>query len=223
MSPTKTDLPAWDTRMTLLVHAALLRDFTMIRDAALEPPTEALRARWRLASDILRHHQQAEDQRLWPLLETADCASQAAEVLRAMREEHSGIDPLVAAVDESLSAEGQADPVVVRARLDILITALREHFAHEERVAMPLLADVVPIIRRREFERAQRDSIDPEQRLMFFPWLADQADSADVEFVWTKVPWFVRRLVKGKGERQYRELTVAAFGEGLNCSTLEAY
>lgn len=212
MSPPETDLPAWDMRMMLLIHAALLRDFNLIRESLDEPPTSALLARWQLARDILHHHQQAEDSSLWPLLESrAADDDEARGVLMAMQSEHSGIDPMVAVVDESITAG--IDLAILRRQLDRLIAAMQAHFAHEEQAALPLLARSVPLAQRREFERQQRESIDPEQRLMFFPWLVDGADTADADFVWTKVPWFVRRLVRGKGERQYRELTLAAFGE----------
>lgn len=212
MSPPETDLPAWDMRMMLLIHAALLRDFNLIRESLDEPPTSALLARWQLARDILHHHQQAEDSSLWPLLESrAADDDEARGVLMAMQSEHSGIDPMVAVVDESITAG--IDLAILRRQLDRLIAAMQAHFAHEEHAALPLLARSVPLAQRREFERQQRESIDPEQRLMFFPWLVDGADTADADFVWTKVPWFVRRLVRGKGERQYRELTLAAFGE----------
>lgn len=212
MSPLETDLPAWDMRMMLLIHSALLRDFELIRDALDDPPTGALLQRWQLARDILRHHQQAEVCSLWPLLESRSADDdEARRVLAAMASEHSQIDPIVATVDKSM-ADG-VDTAVLRRQLGTLISVMQAHFAHEEQAALPLLARTVPLARRREFERAQRDSIDPEQRLMFFPWLVDGADGADVDFVWTQVPWFVRRLVKGKGERQYRELTLAAFGD----------
>lgn len=212
MSPPETDLPAWDMRMMLLIHAALLRDFKLIRESLDEPPTSALLARWQLARDILHHHQQAEDSSLWPLLESrAADDDEARGVLMAMQSEHREIDPMVAVVDESIT-QG-ADLAILRRQLDRLIAAMQAHFAHEEQAAMPLLARSVPLAQRREFERQQRESIDPEQRLMFFPWLVDGADTADAAFVWTTVPWFVRRLVRGKGERQYRELTLAAFGE----------
>lgn len=213
MSPPETELPTWDMRMMLLIHSALLRDFSLIRDALDGPPTTALVQRWRLACDILRHHQRAEDVSLWPLIEScaADDSDERA-VLDAMLSEHGMIDPLVDALDESLIEGG--DPAAARAQLDALIDAMRSHFAHEESDAMPILERLVPVADRRTFERQQRESIDPDQRLMFFPWLTDGAEEADAEFVWTKLPWFVRRLVKGKGERQYRELTMAAFGEG---------
>ncbi len=214
MSPSETDLPVWDMRMMLLIHSALLRDFNLIRDALDDAPTTALLERWQLARDILHHHQQAEDASLWPLLESrAADDDEARGVLMAMQSEHGEIDPLVATVDESI--EQGVDLAILRRRLGTLIAAMQAHFAHEEQAALPLLARSVPLARRREFERQQRDSMDPEQRLMFFPWLVDGADSADADFVWTKVPWFVRRLVRGKGERQYQELTLAAFGEDV--------
>lgn len=214
--------------MMLLIHAALVRDVGRIQ-AAVGSVSPGLVARWEFDRDVLINHHTAEDNKLWPLARgRAEDDLDALAVLEAMEAEHAKIGPLIEKIDAGFAAavdvgsgvgpgSGPGDGLggsgsELSDHLGSLVRLMKGHFAHEERDAIPLLSRTIQLEERQEFERSQRDSFQPDQRILFFPWVTDGASQVDVDYAWGILPWFVRKMIKGKGERKYQEFTAAAFG-----------
>jgi hemerythrin-like domain-containing protein len=106
----------------------------------------AMAAYWDGFAAVLHHHHDIEDVAIWPaLLRHADALGNAGDraTLEAMEQEHSVIDPALAASHAGF-AEMVAHPCEDhRHALDVRVTALREaldrHLEHEETGALPLL------------------------------------------------------------------------------------
>ena len=100
-----------DLTIMLAAHDAFRRDLTRLaRTAAtadLSDPArrQSVAAGWELFKRELHMHHTAEDELIWPALRPRLAHSQhALSVLDAMEEEHSRIDPLLAAVDAGFAA-----------------------------------------------------------------------------------------------------------------------
>ncbi|MFL6080192.1 MAG: hemerythrin domain-containing protein [Ornithinibacter sp.] len=139
-----------------VMHHAFRRDLAAFASSVRATPLgdlatwRALTARWSRFAATLHHHHTAEDELYWPVLakavEVRGTAADRAEV-RAMSEEHEGIDPLVRAVGEAFAALVDHPCEEHRNALDIRLAGLREvlgeHLRHEETVVLPLVQRVM--------------------------------------------------------------------------------
>ena len=148
--------------LTRLARAAAAADLS---DPAKR---QSVAAGWELFKHELHLHHTAEDEIIWPVLRPRLAHSEnALSVLDAMEEEHERIDPLLAAVDAAFHgvSEGPAgsgaSPGVVPPRqhsespgvvplgqhsedrladvIDVLVSTVTGHLAHEERDGLPLI------------------------------------------------------------------------------------
>src|SRR5277367_3977426 len=148
--------------LTRLARAAAAADLS---DPAIR---QSVAVGWELFKHELHLHHTAEDEIIWPVLRPRLAYSEnALSVLDAMEEEHERIDPLLAAVDAAFHgvSEGPrgsgASPGVVPPGqhsespgvvppgqhsedrladvIDVLVSTVTGHLAHEERDGLPLI------------------------------------------------------------------------------------
>ncbi len=139
-----------------VMHHAFRRDLAAFTSSVRATPLgdgatwAALAHRWGRFATTLHHHHTAEDTHYWPVLlaavEERGSDADRAEV-RAMSEEHEGIDPLVRACAEGFGAVVDHPCAEHRNALDIRLAGLREvldaHLRHEETVVLPLVQRVM--------------------------------------------------------------------------------
>ena len=135
-----------DLGIMLAAHSALRRDLVRLARvtarADLHDPArhESIAAGWDLFKRELHLHHTAEDDLIWPALRPRLAHSASAQsVLDAMEEEHTRIDPLLAAVDEAFAAQPGTAAGRLPATVDALTSTLTGHLGHEERDALPLI------------------------------------------------------------------------------------
>jgi hypothetical protein len=193
VSPTTVDLTVMHA-----LHDAFRRDLdTLTRAAAAlgdDPDAhERLRIGWSVLADQLHHHHTVEDDQLWPLVRRSWQGSpDALDVLDAMEEEHELVDPALAAVGAAVASG--APPADA---LDRLHAVVREHLAHEEAEAMPLITAAVTARDWNAFSARQARSLGVRGAAEFFPWLLQGQDPVRTERVLGVLPaplrWAHRR------------------------------
>jgi len=130
-------LPEWAIMYAL--HDAFRRDVEALLDTSARPTV--VRARWAVFRGQLRLHHVAEDRVIWPAARARLAGDpDGLALLDAMADEHRLIGPLLAAVDETVSAD-HVGYLELTGLLCQLRGALASHLAHEE-------ADVLPLISR---------------------------------------------------------------------------
>lgn len=212
-----------DMTVMYVMHHAFRRDLARFAAAAERTPLgerevwSALAERWRRFDRQLHHHHRVEDAALWPpLLDLVSAVGGDADVatLRAMQEEHSGIDELLEACGSGFSEMAGSPREEVRTRLAAAATAAREHLAahlaHEE-------SETLPLIQRHSASEAweatgkaaKKDS--PLRELGFFvPWVLDGLDWPTVNRAFEGAgPFF--RLVHRFSGRRYEQRDRIAF------------
>ena len=146
-------------------HHALRRDL-----AALEADFD--RDRWRNFRFQLHFHHTSEDLLLWPVVRAKITDPADQELLDTMEAEHAQIEPLLAAVEEELTA-GQARP----ARFAALVAAVTGHLTHEEQAALPMMDRLITQQEWNGFVDGTRklDGDLAQNPAFFLPWLIDGA------------------------------------------------
>lgn len=193
MSSTTVDLTVMHA-----LHDAFRRDLdTLTRAAAVlgtDPGAqERIRVGWTMLADQLHHHHTVEDQQLWPLVRRSwKRSTDALDVLDAMEDEHELVDPALSAVAEAMGQEtNPADS------LDRLHTVVRDHLAHEEAEAMPLIVAAVTPRDWDAFNAQQARTLGLKGAAQFFPWLLLGQDDIHTERVLGVLPaplrWAYRR------------------------------
>src|SRR5690349_7341954 len=124
-----------DTRMMGIVHAALRRDLSRVRDeVAAEPPPRGRQRRalgdhvvWLM--EFLHAHHTSEDRGLWPLVRRRNPA--AAELLDSLEAEHQVIAPALEALTATARRYAATTDEQTRtdlvAALDALTSVLLPH------------------------------------------------------------------------------------------------
>ena len=191
-------------------HDAFRRDLGRISAAAtpanLQDPARraSILAGWQLFTAQLHIHHGAEDRVLWPLLRQRLAGSPAAmSILDQMDAEHARIEPLLAAVDEALAGPraGAVTPAVEQ-----LAVMLRDHLAHEESDAMPLVNEALS-------EREWRTAVGQIHALVksigslsvadFVPWLTDGVSRSREAQITTILPAPIRPLYRWLWKPRY--------------------
>ena len=190
------------------LHAALRRDLSRLRDAAVRldssagaPP--AVLAGWDAFQAQLNNHHSAEDDDLWPVLreKLGDAGDLAA--VDAMVEEHRHIPPALADVDAALRGGGE-----LAAPVQILSAVVLDHLAHEEREVVPLIEQHLTQAQWRTFLRKERSRRSPRERPGFLTWILDDASEQDTAAVLAEMPpparLVYRRFLRPRYEAQHR-------------------
>ena len=175
----------------------------------------ALQERWLRMAEVLHHHHTVEDDALWPVLRRhAEDAGSAADLtlLDDMEAEHAVIDPALAAVRtalEEMCAHPCADH---RNALEIRLVAaresLREHLAHEEGQALPMLQRTLSVEENATFEAAAGKGYPLRIVPFVLCWVMDGLpDVATRRIVEMAPPGYglVHRLLRGRFERRERK------------------
>ena len=154
------------------VHDAFRRDLDAMIGAARHG--ESPRGRWRVFRDQLTFHHTAEDKALWPVVRAKLSGNRdGLALMEAMEEEHSLIDPLLAAVEDALALDA-AGPQVSD-MLTRLKTTLVSHLAHEESDALPLISSLMSKAELSAVNREFRKLGGLRQASVMFPWALSAA------------------------------------------------
>jgi hypothetical protein len=180
-----------DMSVMLAIHHALRRDLDRLGRIAARPdgdPARMLRAAagWEQFKTFLVAHHTAEDQALWPALReaVAENPDQVA-VADALEEEHSVIEPLLAAIDGAA-----ADPDGHHRLGDIideLISKLSGHLTHEETEGFALIDAALTPAQWQHFAAVNADLVRPEAP-NYMPWLLSEADQETLEAILGNFP-----------------------------------
>jgi hypothetical protein len=199
-------MPSRTVDLTVMhaLHDAFRRDLeTLTRAAAVlgdDPDAqERLRVGWTVLAEQLHHHHTVEDEQLWPLVRRSWRRSpDALQVLDVMEDEHVLVDPALAAVGEDVR-----QGVTPAASLDRLDAVVREHLAHEEREAMPLIACAVTPGDWDAFGARQARSLGLKGAAEFFPWLLLGQDDIRTERVLGVLPAPLRWAYRHRWQPQW--------------------
>jgi Hemerythrin HHE cation binding domain len=181
-----------DMSSMLAIHQALRRDMERLGRIAARPddnPARLLRvaAGWEQFKTFLVAHHVAEDEALWPPLREAVAgnADQVA-IADALEEEHSVIEPLLAAID---AAAADRDAGYQRAGdiIDELISKLSGHLAHEETEGFALVDASLTPEQWQHFAAVNAEMIRPEAA-NYMPWMLNDADQETLDAVLGKFP-----------------------------------
>jgi hypothetical protein len=181
-----------DMGTMLAIHLALRRDLDRLARIAARPddnPARLLQAAvgWEQFKTFLVAHHTAEDQALWPALREAVAANADQVALAdALEEEHSVIEPLLAAIDAAA-----ADPDDGHQRfgdiIDELISKLSGHLTHEETEGIALIDTSLTPEQWQHFAAVNADLVRPEAP-SYMPWLLSEADQQTLDAILGKFP-----------------------------------
>jgi hemerythrin-like domain-containing protein len=208
---TPTFLTDDDMEIMRILHDAFRRDGSRLERAADRYGTQdaeahdALLLGWHGLSSSLHHHHTVEDRHIWPVIR-AKCAQRPDDlaVLDAMEEEHSRIDPAIAAVEEAFDdREARVDEVAER--IAALVSLLRSHLAHEERDAFPLIRTLITTKEWDALNRASVKEASLSQLAQLAPWVLDGAGPEDVRRILSELPAPVRLVHRLWWNPRYRK------------------
>jgi hypothetical protein len=206
-----------DLAIMLAAHRAFRRDLTRLARAASAAASSgtdparrrSLAAGWELFKHELHLHHTAEDEIIWPALRPRlEHSEHARSVLDAMEEEHSRIDPLLAAVDAALAGAPEAGDWPGENRLadviDVLTSTLTGHLAHEERDGLPLIGVALTAAEWRGvgFKIARRNGLSEGGEM--FAWMLDGATREDAAATLGSLPPPVRLLYRAVWKPRYQ-------------------
>jgi hypothetical protein len=204
-----------DMRMMFVAHHALRRDLRRFRQVLVAPPTnrayrrrlERHFGRWRA---FLRHHHEAEDAGLWPLLRQR--APEAAALLDEMEADHAGLDGHLRSSRDAMARWARtgtdADRGEAAARLAGLDLALSDHLAREEADAIPLVCARLSAAEwHRIDERHFRPRLAPLRLPRLGPWFLDDVDPELASAVAPGLPGPLRHLLIDRWQPAYARKT----------------
>jgi hypothetical protein len=195
-------LPEWALMYAL--HDAFRRDLDAL--AATRAGPDAIRARWAIFRDQLQFHHIAEDQVMFPPVRAKLAGNpDGLALMDAMEQEHHLIDPLLAAVDDALTAgAGQAS---LTGPLSRLRTTLASHLTHEETDALPLISRVMTTagVARIFNEFGKMGGL--KRGAVMFPWALSGADPGTRAQVLRHLPPPARLLYRAIWLPRYRHNT----------------
>jgi hypothetical protein len=210
-----------DLTIMLAAHDAFRRDLvSLVRSvqgpARTDPDRQrSVAAGWELFKSQLHLHHTAEDDLIWPALrERLAHSENALSVLDEMEEEHSRVDPLLAAVDGAFAAlarpaddrpagqpatsrpAGQPGADRLADVTDALVTTLTAHLTHEERDGLPLIGVALTSAEWRGvgFKIARRNGLSSGGQM--FSWMLDGATPEQLHATIGQLPPPVRLLYK---------------------------
>jgi hypothetical protein len=185
-------------------HDAFRRDLDGL--LATSAGRSAVRARWAVLRDQLRFHHTAEDTAMWPPVRAKLAGDPAGLALMdAMQDEHKLINPLPAAIDDTLATG--AGGTRLRSLLSQLRTTLASHLAHEETDALPLISKVMTPAELTAIRKTIAKMSGLKNAAVMFPWALSTA-SPDVRAqVMRQLPAPARLLYRAIWLPRYRRNT----------------
>ena len=181
-----------DMSTMLAIHHALRRDLERLGRIAARPDANPARllqaaAGWEQFKTFLVAHHTAEDQALWPPLREAVAANPDQVALAdALEEEHSVIEPLLAAIDAA-AADPDDGHQAIGGIIDELISKLSGHLTHEETEGFALIDAALTSAQWRHFAAVNADLVRPEAP-NYMPWLLSEADQDTLDAILGKFP-----------------------------------
>jgi hypothetical protein len=195
---------AIDFTMMYATHDAFRRDLRRFTAASAAGTTHApgVGAGWEnFKAQLLLHHS-IEDTDLWPRVRRAAAGRPAAlALLEEMAAEHAQIDPLLAAVDSTLT--GSAGNLAGHAAG--LASALEWHLKHEEEAALPLIQSVCTPADWRAFAGAMRRRQGLKGAAIYVPWILDGTAPGEQQRFLAALPSPVRVISRLLWEPRYRQ------------------
>jgi Hemerythrin HHE cation binding domain len=196
-----------DLTIMLAAHAAFRRDLTRLARATATRPSDparqaAIQAGWQTFKRQLHLHHTAEDTIIWPALrQRLSHSDHAQSVLDAMEEEHTEIDPLLAAVDAQFA---EPDGSSLGDATGALTSSLTAHLTHEERDGLPLIGVALTAAEWRAagFKIARSNGLSDAGEM--FAWLADGADKDEAKATIATLPPPVRVLYRAIWNPRYQ-------------------
>lgn len=186
----------------LVSHDAFRRDLRRLEHAAgrrsVGEPAGRRRVLtgWEIFKTQLHIHHEGEDRDLWPRMQRGLAhRPHVLGTLRELEQEHSQMEPLLAAVDTALNDEetshdGLADPI------NALAGALESHLKHEEEEGLPYVAEAVSDAEWKSFLADQRKNLGLTGAAEFFPWLLDEATPENAARVTSLMPPPMKLVMK---------------------------
>lgn len=151
----------------------------------------------------LHHHHRIEDTLIWPLMrDKLATRPDDLAVLDAMEDEHTLIDPTLAAVDEAL-ADLDGEPGVLADRIDDLNQVLRSHLAHEERDALPLIRQSVTLHEWSVLNRRAMRGMSYRWISELVPWVVDAQSERSKEIALNAIPAPMRVLYRYRWQPRF--------------------
>ncbi|WP_323746479.1 hemerythrin domain-containing protein [Catenulispora pinisilvae] len=192
-----------DTRLTHEVHRVAT---TLLAEAAVEtsvPPAALLALRDFLVAS-LRHHDQAEDDDLWPRIIAV--APDTADTLHALSAEHEQLKAALDALSdvamtvggEAMTTDGaasEADRTALRQAAIAVRDLVHEHLAHEEPILLPALREHISPAAWDEFTQKVISTAPPVGGHLMIGFLTEVGTPAEVEAVLAGVPEPMRPLL----------------------------
>lgn len=192
-------------------HAAFRRDLRCMAAAAtpanLRNPVryQSIANGWQVFARQLHIHHGHEDRFLWPRLRTRMAHSDAAQsVLDDMDQEHSLIDPLLAAVEDAFQHPDERD---VGAVLDELAGKLSYHLSHEERDAIPIIAEGISDAEWRSVVKDIRRATKLSSAAEFMPWALDGTSAEQAKIIASIMPPPARVVLKRVWRPRYEKMS----------------
>ena len=197
---------AGDADLTRLARTAASTGASLRSEPARR---RSVAAGWELFKHELHLHHTAEDEIIWPALRPRLAHSEhALSVLDAMEDEHSRIDPLLAAVDAAFAGDPEAADWPGEDRLadviDVLTSTLTGHLTHEERDGLPLIGVALTAAEWRSvgFKIARRNGLSAGGEM--FAWMLDGAAREDTAATLGSLPPPVRVLYRTIWQPRYQ-------------------
>jgi hypothetical protein len=190
-----TDPTAIDFTMMYATHDAFRRDLRRFTAAAAAGTADAagVSAGWANFKAQLLLHRSVEDTHLWPPVRRAAASRpEGLVLLDEMEAEHAQIDPLLAAVDDTLAGS----TTNLTARVGELASALQWHLKHEEEAALPLIQSVCGPADWRAFAAEMRRRQGLRGAAIYVPWVLDGAEPASQQRFLAALPPPVRMISK---------------------------
>lgn len=209
MSARTAPLPEEELELMNILHDAFRRDVerlaraaTGVRGAAPEARASVLLG-WHGFQRELHHHHQIEDTFIWPLMRDKLVGHpDDVAVLDAMEDEHTLIDPALAAVDAALT-DPDGEPGVLADRIDDLAGILRSHLAHEERDALPLIQQTITAHEWNVMNRKAMRGMSYRWISELVPWVVDGQPERRKQIALKTIPAPMRLLYRYSWQPKY--------------------
>ncbi|GAA1909066.1 hemerythrin domain-containing protein [Nocardioides marmoribigeumensis] len=209
-----------DMAMMYVAHHAFRRDLRdFARAVPLTPVTDraawrALERRWAVFADVLHHHHSGEDAHLWPaLLDRAQGEDRAT--VEAMEDEHAGVDPLLEACRDGLTAMVAAPSADTRSALTVRLVALREalgrHLDHEETETIALVQRLLSAAEYDAIDEHFKKTLTPRRLFRLVPWALVEVPTEVREELLGREGGTAHRVAWVVSRGSFRRLQRAAF------------
>ena len=187
-----TETSNLDMTIMIAMHDAFRRDLEHVE----QMPSRS--DGWDLFERFLRLHHTAEDEALWPMLrEALPGRPDDLALVDEMEAEHAVLEPLLDVINAGLQ-RGDTAP---DARAE-LASKLRDHLAHEERDALPLIDVTLTEEQWMQFGQTSTKMIGADGPT-FWPWMLDDADAELAAAALSVLPEPVKQMYRSQWQPAY--------------------